>query len=175
MITILATVDGSPASRAVLPEVEKLAMAAGARATLLTVVERPKATVRRVEVTRAPFTAAPAAVGGIEVPTDRRGSEPSYAESDDQALGRAIDEGKSFLAATAKPLKDRGIEVETEVIVDNDVAKAIIEYARRGKVDVIAMATHGRGGITELVQGSVAAAVVRSGVAPVLLIRPTKM
>jgi nucleotide-binding universal stress UspA family protein len=54
------------------------------------------------------------------------------------------------------------------------VAKAIIDFARENKVDVIAMATHGRGGLNELVQGSVAAAVVRSGVAPVLLIRPAK-
>jgi nucleotide-binding universal stress UspA family protein len=174
MITILATVDGSAASRAVIPAVEKLALEAGAKATLLTVIERPKATVRRVEVTRAPFTAAPAAVGGIEVPTDRRGSEPSYAESDDQALARAIDEGRDFLKATAKPLKERGIEVDTEVVVEHDVAKAIIDFARENKVDVIAMATHGRGGINELVQGSVASAVVRSGVAPVLLIRPAK-
>jgi nucleotide-binding universal stress UspA family protein len=156
MITILATVDGSAASRAVLPAVEKLALEAGGKATLLTVIERPKPTVRRVEVTRAPFIAAPAAVGGIEVPTDRRGSEPSYAESDDQALERAKDEGRDFLRATAKPLKERGIQVDTEVVVEHD------------------MATHGRGGINELVQGSVAAAVVRSGVAPVLLIRPAK-
>jgi nucleotide-binding universal stress UspA family protein len=174
MITILATVDGSAASRAVLPAVEKLALEAGGKATLLTVIERPKATVRRVEVTRAPFTGVPAAPGGIEVPAIRRGREPTYAESDDQALERAIDEGEDFLAATAKPLKERGIEVNTEVVVEHDVAKAIIDFARENKVDVIAMATHGRGGINELVQGSVASAVVRSGVAPVLLIRPAK-
>jgi nucleotide-binding universal stress UspA family protein len=34
------------------------------------------------------------------------------------------------------------------------------------------MATHGRSGLREIVHGSVAAAVLRSGVAPVLLVRP---
>jgi nucleotide-binding universal stress UspA family protein len=53
-------------------------------------------------------------------------------------------------------------------------AGAIIEYAREHDFDLIAMATHGRGGLTQLVQGSVASAVVKSGVAPVMLIRPSK-
>ena len=174
MISILVTVDGSPASRAVIPALEKMATEMHARATLLTVVERPKATPSHEEVVRAPFTGVPAAPGGIEAPSIRRSREPRYAESDDQALDRAISEGREFLETAAKPLKDRGIEVKTEVVVNHDVAGAIVDFARRNQVDLIAMATHGRGGLNELVQGSVASAVVRSGVAPVLLVRPAK-
>jgi nucleotide-binding universal stress UspA family protein len=174
MISILATVDGSPASRAVIPALAALASDLRARATLLTVVERPRATPRQAEVVRAPFTGAPAVHGASETASIRAAREPSYVESDDQALARAIAEGREFLEDAARPLKDQGIEVKTEVLVNNNVAEAIIDFARRSEAGLIAMATHGRGGLNELVQGSVAAAVVRSGVAPVLLVRPTK-
>jgi nucleotide-binding universal stress UspA family protein len=83
-------------------------------------------------------------------------------------------EGRDFLRAAAQPLEARGFDVQADAVVDGNVSKAIINYARRYKFDLIAMATHGRGGLSDLVQGSVASAVVRSGVAPVLLTRPSK-
>jgi nucleotide-binding universal stress UspA family protein len=55
---------------------------------------------------------------------------------------------------------------------DDKPATAIAKHARQGNFSLIAMATHGRGGLSELVQGSVASSVVRSGVAPVVLVRP---
>jgi nucleotide-binding universal stress UspA family protein len=174
MISILATIDGSPASRAVIPALERIAADMGARATLLTVVERPKATRRRDVLIRAPYTGVSAGPSGIEVTATRRSAEPRYAESDDQALQRALSESREFLEAAAKPLQDRGIEVSTEVVINHDVAGAIVDFARHNHADFIAMATHGRGGLSEVVQGSVASAVVRSGVAPVLLVRPAK-
>jgi nucleotide-binding universal stress UspA family protein len=174
MITILATIDGSPASRAVIPTLVDLAADMRAQATLLTVVERPKATASHEEVVRAPFSGVPAVPGGIEVPSIRGAREPAYQESDDQAMARAVSEGREFLEVAAKPLKDCGLEVKTEVLVGHDVAEAIIDFARRNEVDLIAMATHGRSGLNGLVQGSIAAAVVKSGVAPVILVRPTK-
>jgi len=58
------------------------------------------------------------------------------------------------------------------VVMGEEPAAAIIAFARRADVDFIVMATHGRSGLREVVQGSVAAEVVRSGVAPVLLVRP---
>ena len=48
-------------------------------------------------------------------------------------------------------------------------------YAREEGANLIAMATHGRGAVGQLVQGSVAAEVLRSGVAPVLLVRPQSL
>jgi nucleotide-binding universal stress UspA family protein len=49
-------------------------------------------------------------------------------------------------------------------------AKEIIDFARRGQFDLIVMATHGRSGLQRTLHGSVTAAVIRSGVAPVLVI-----
>jgi nucleotide-binding universal stress UspA family protein len=63
--------------------------------------------------------------------------------------------------------------VETRVAIGEDAGAAIGEAARRERVDLIAMATHGRGGLGRAVLGSVADAVVRGGgTIPVLLVHP---
>ena len=175
MISILATVDGSPAALAVIPTVERLAHEIGAKITLLTVVERPKATIaRRGEVAKAPFANVATGQGGGETASARRAQEPQWVENDDQALQRAVAEGHDFLETAAKPLRARQIKVETEVVVEHAVADAIVHYAKDKNFDLIAMSTHGRSGLRSVVQGSVASAVVRAGVVPVLLIRPSK-
>jgi nucleotide-binding universal stress UspA family protein len=52
------------------------------------------------------------------------------------------------------------------------IADAILDTAVATDVDLIAMSTHGRGGLARLVLGSVADEVVRRTHVPVLLIRP---
>jgi hypothetical protein len=42
-------------------------------------------------------------------------------------------------------------------------------------IDLVVMATHGRSGISRVVQGSVAGRVLRAGVAPVVLVRPAEI
>ena len=51
-------------------------------------------------------------------------------------------------------------------------AEAIIERARAGDIDLVAMTTHGRSGISRLIFGSVAEQVLRHVTIPVLLVRP---
>lgn len=58
------------------------------------------------------------------------------------------------------------------VLQSDDPERAILDYARAHRVDMIAMATHGRMGLARTVRGSVTDAVIRSGVAPVLVCRP---
>jgi nucleotide-binding universal stress UspA family protein len=50
---------------------------------------------------------------------------------------------------------------------------AIREYVRAHAVDLIAMATHGHGGVSRLLLGSVTDAVVHTADVPVLLERPS--
>lgn len=52
-------------------------------------------------------------------------------------------------------------------------AEEIVAYAETAQVDCIAMATHGRPGLSRLLVGSVAERVLRTSPVPVLLIRPT--
>ena len=64
---------------------------------------------------------------------------------------------------------------EKVVVAGNDPAEEIQAYARQEKVDLIAMATHGRKGLAKLVLGSVADKLLRSRVAPVYLVRPNSL
>ena len=48
----------------------------------------------------------------------------------------------------------------------------IIGYARKHKIDLIVLATHGRSGLAHVLMGSVAESVVRTAPCPVLTIRP---
>jgi nucleotide-binding universal stress UspA family protein len=80
-----------------------------------------------------------------------------------------------YLAWAARLATDRGVRVETALLdmMDGDVAGAIQRYAAQARADLIAMATHGRGGLARAWLGSVADAVVREGGLPVLLVRPS--
>jgi nucleotide-binding universal stress UspA family protein len=53
-----------------------------------------------------------------------------------------------------------------------DPAEGILGYALEKNIDLIAMTTHGRGGVARFLFGSVAATVVRKAQLPVLLTRP---
>jgi nucleotide-binding universal stress UspA family protein len=79
---------------------------------------------------------------------------------------------EKYLAGTAEQLRNRGYSVETVVRDAGSTAAAILDYAASNPIDLIAMATHGRGGLGRLLLGSVADKVVRAATAPVLLVRP---
>jgi nucleotide-binding universal stress UspA family protein len=75
------------------------------------------------------------------------------------------------LADAAKELSD--LPVQQIVDEGGDPVAGIIRTAKEAAVDLIVMSTHGRSPLAEFVQGSVAEAVVRAGVAPVTLVRPS--
>jgi nucleotide-binding universal stress UspA family protein len=51
-------------------------------------------------------------------------------------------------------------------------AESIIERARGADIQLIALATHGRSGVSRLLMGSVAEQVIRHTPVPVLVVRP---
>lgn len=51
-------------------------------------------------------------------------------------------------------------------------AEQIEAYADANDIDVIVKAAHGYSGMHHLIHGSVATSVLRSGVAPLLMVRP---
>ncbi|GAC1358283.1 MAG: hypothetical protein NVSMB38_41280 [Ktedonobacteraceae bacterium] len=85
----------------------------------------------------------------------------------------------------AHPIADLKLPVTWSVVVATDVAEAIIQGAENaeetlgagvfGGCDVIAMATHGRGGLERWAMGSVTERVLHATTLPVLIIRPTTM
>ena len=60
----------------------------------------------------------------------------------------------------------------TKVAVGLEPAVEFEDYARRENVDLIVMTTHGETGIASVLTGGVTAKLLRSRVAPILLVRP---
>lgn len=79
-------------------------------------------------------------------------------------------EATAYLAALAARLAEVGLTVST-ASPEGPAADALVEHARRTGADLIALTTHGRGGLGRLLFGSVADAVLRHAPCPVLLVR----
>jgi nucleotide-binding universal stress UspA family protein len=91
-------------------------------------------------------------------------------ESTWEGIGDMLrEEGTEALEAVESIAGDR-VPVETEVM-EGSPSRKIVRYAEREGCDLIAMGTHGRGGIDRLLLGSVAERVVRSAEVPVLTVR----
>lgn len=162
---VLVTLDQSQLSEAVLPHLRELLDGSPAEVTLLTVGRPPRATrqSRGRDVLVTPLTSPE--VGVLEP------EPPVYAENRGQAIERTEHELEEYLESVSGPIRETGSQVHTVVRL-GEPERQIVDFAKKGGYDLIVMATHGRSGLSELVQGSIAEAVVRSGVAPVLLVRP---
>jgi nucleotide-binding universal stress UspA family protein len=90
---------------------------------------------------------------------------------DDVEKLRAV--AQEYLATVAAGLRARGVGVTTHVRRGEAVGE-ILAGARDAGADMIAMTTHGRGGLGRLLFGSVAEAVLRQAEIPVFLMRQTK-
>ncbi len=88
-------------------------------------------------------------------------------DTQDAAWQHATD----YLEGIAAALRQRGHVVMTYVPIGHP-ASAILERASDGAVSLIAMTTHGRGGVARMVMGSVADKVLRGAATPLLIYRP---
>jgi nucleotide-binding universal stress UspA family protein len=93
------------------------------------------------------------------------GVDPTEAEV------RAVQETEAYLKGVAERLGRRGLKRVRWTVSYHEPTTAMAGMVARYEVDLIAMATHGRSGLSRLILGSVAEAVVRSSRVPVLLIR----
>ena len=66
--------------------------------------------------------------------------------------------------------KDPNVPYEHHLLA-GDAADAVVHFAEQEHVDMIVMGTHGRRGLTRLLMGSVAEAVVRHANCPVLTVK----
>lgn len=93
---------------------------------------------------------------------------------------RPASSSEAVLAAAAEYLERAarslgcGLNASISVVAASDPAVAIMDAVERSNAGLIALATHGRGGLSRLVAGSVAEKVVRGTHVPVLLVRPTR-
>jgi nucleotide-binding universal stress UspA family protein len=81
----------------------------------------------------------------------------------------------SYLARAASYLSKAGVNVSKDVVLSDNPASAILDYATRAEADLIAIATSGSGGMNRLVFGTVADEVTRKSSASVLVFHPRRV
>ncbi|MGC8668255.1 MAG: universal stress protein [Chthonomonadales bacterium] len=81
---------------------------------------------------------------------------------------------KSYLEEVGAHMQAQGVSVEWHVHdnPEGDVAAAIVRHSEEFHPDLVVLGAHGRGGLRDLLFGSIAMQVLRKGARPVLLIQP---
>jgi nucleotide-binding universal stress UspA family protein len=74
--------------------------------------------------------------------------------------------------ARVERLGAEGVRVTGQVVLDNNPSHGVLHFASENDIDLIAMATHGRGRVARMVLGSVTDKVIRGAHRPVLVCRP---
>jgi nucleotide-binding universal stress UspA family protein len=132
-----------------MPGAVDLAKCTGARVTLLTVIQ-PAPWIP--PVTNMPFAFSPIM-------------------HDEKVTAELVSAAKQDLANDKATLERQIPIVDTSVVVASSVPHAIIDCIESRDIDLVAMATHGRGA-SRFLLGSVADKIIRGSEVPVLLYHP---
>ena len=144
---VLVPLDGSAFSETSLPYVKELTQGAGSEIILPRVSEPPI------------------------LPADRSPDiKPSWEEYRDMLMAEIKQQALEYLEKVKAGFKAGSIRIQ---IVIGKATDSILQVAQKEKVDLIAMTTHGRTGVSRWVYGSVATKIVVESLQPILLIRPS--
>ena len=141
--TVLVPLDGSQRAEVILPQVENLALQFKSKVILLQVVEPP----------------IYPAQGG---PDGRHEYLIEFKQKQDETT--------AYLVGIQQGIQNKGIGASC-VVEQGAVVETIISVAQREKADLIAIASHGRSGLSRVFYGSVAAGVLQKIDRPLLVIR----
>ena len=88
-------------------------------------------------------------------------------------LDRLAQSGRALLERARRAAEKAGVRADTVLheSLGGAAADAILREAKKAKVDLIVMGTHGRRGLRHVVLGSEAERVVHRSAVPVLLVR----
>ncbi len=87
--------------------------------------------------------------------------------------GEAV--AKEYIDGQAAILVERGLDASGHICVDASPAAGVLHFAERTGADMIAMSTHGRGGVSRLLLGSVTDKVLRGAQVPILVYHPDEV
>ncbi|MFP3898602.1 MAG: universal stress protein [Dehalococcoidia bacterium] len=146
---LLVCLDGSKLAEQILPYAVEQALRFNSKLTLLRVMTIPSSAYLGAEGI-ATWT-------GNIIEAEIRRQEPEI---------------KAYLDGIARPLLEKGINVEPIILQPAPAGHAILTYARDNSIDLICIATHGHSGLGRVVFGSVADHVLRESGLPILVIRP---
>lgn len=145
---ILVPLDGSGFAEAALPYAIALAVRFNSQLTLLRIILPPRVSS-----------------GGLS---------PDSADFLIKMRDDLFKEAIEYLQAHKSSLRQQNLKVGYQVAESEDIAAEIISVVRDINADTVVMCTHGRGGISRWLFGSVASKVLQSADIPVLLIRPSR-
>lgn len=148
--TILVPLDGSSFAEAVLPFVEQLSRKLSLEVVLVRVLQMR-------DIYHLPL--------GAPAPSDA-GSPQMYAIAEEAA----VEEITRYLQDTAHRLTSKGINVRWELVRGDPAGSCIADLAQEFSHNMIALASHGRSGVSRWVMGSVAEDLLRATGDPVLII-----
>jgi nucleotide-binding universal stress UspA family protein len=140
--TILVPLDRSKRAEAILPHVAYLALKCNAKVIFLKVLEHP-------------FTAAPT----------KKSIEKLQKDFDARQ-----ERSKEYLSNLKRKFGEKGIDCAAR-LAHGPVVEEIIAAAQRESADLIAIASHGRSGMSRVFYGSVTAALLNRVDRPLLLVR----
>jgi len=146
---VLICLDGSPLAETVLEPAIALGTAFGADFTLLQVVRPPL------------FTGHDPARPDLEV----------FGQPATEQLQK---DAEQYVRQLAERLRKRNLKVDHKVVVNVQPASAILDQSQKQPDTLLALSTHGRGGLVRAFLGSVADKVMRGATTPMLIYRPTK-
>ena len=149
---ILIPLDGSKVGEAALPYVEEL---------LSKLSPRVKVELTLLQVVS--FLTHYVAAGELMTPI-------SYTEKEMEQIKQ---EARDYLNKIGKGIRSEKVSVEIRVVIGN-AAEEIIKAADEIDVDLIAMSTHGRHGISRWAFGSVTDKVLHGSHKPILVVRAPK-
>lgn len=151
---VLIPLDGSELAETILEPATALGCAVEADFTLFSVVEPV-----------VPFYDPPSHQAG--------GGSPGLVQRLQRLHEEIETEGLAYLERVAERFRSPSRTVHTRIVFSDQPAVAILDEAREAPMDLIALETHGRGGLSRLLLGSVADKVLRGATAPMLIHRPS--
>ncbi len=143
---IIVPLDGSERGEAALPYVEEIARVSHGEIVLLHILEKQ-------------YHFATAADSYVQIPYTAEEMKPIKAEV------------QAYLDKVSQRLLAKGLHVRSEML-EGKPAEAIITFSGKTGINMIAISTHGRTGLSRVVFGSVTDKVIHSSCARVLIVRP---
>jgi len=147
--TILVPLDGSARAEHILPHVENLALHYKAKVIFLQVMEPLQIVSPSLYVTSALTDTVKESLNDFN---------------------RRYEDVNTYLSGRLGEFREKGIDVR-KFVEQGPIVETVIAVARRENADLIAMASHGRSGMSRVFYGSVAAGVLQQIDRPMLIIR----
>jgi nucleotide-binding universal stress UspA family protein len=147
--TILVPLDGSARAEHILPHVENLATQYKSKVILIQVMEPLQIANPSLHVTSALTDTVKESL---------------------KDFNHRYEDINTYLSGRLGEFREKGIDVR-KFVEQGPVVETIISVAQRENADLIAMASHGRSGMSRVFYGSVASGVLQQIDRPMLIIR----